>query len=172
MNKIYHVKDILDEEATPVNKVEKSINDEILHFNEGKFRRKHAILRFLDLATHVSLTADHVNEDELSSFLDAYDNARWLKGKGNKTLTYAYDCYWRTRKKSLLDLKPRCTKIHIPGSSDIGVITAKPDGMTELPRIFDNILGFTENYPLDVHQHTGVSCFENMRVSPTHFRLL
>ena len=152
--KIYHVKDILDENKLRLStKDEKSINDEILHFNEGKFRRKHAILRFLDLATHVSLTADHVNEDELSSFLDAYDNARWLKGKGNKTLTtYAYDCYWRARKKSLLDLEPRCTKIHA-GSSDIGVITAKPDGMTELPRIFDNILGFTENYPLDVHQN-------------------
>ena len=39
--------------------------------------------------------------------------------------------------------------------------------MTELPRIFDNILGFTENYPLDVHQNPPRDLMlENMQVSP------
>ena len=109
-DKIYHVKDILDENKLRLStNVEKSINDEILHFNEGKFRRKHAILRFLDLATHVSLTADHVNEDELSSFLDAYDNARWLKGRKQDSYHLCIRLLLESEEKVIVGFK---TEVH------------------------------------------------------------
>ena len=129
----------------------KSVEDEKVYFNAGMTKRKHAILRFNDLATYLSLEIGEVNDAELHSYLSAYDNIRWLKGRSGLS-TYAYDCYWRNRIPSGTDLQPRCTKIHAQPSA-IGVITAQPDGVEEIPRIFENIHGFTRNYPLDVHMH-------------------
>ena len=147
----YHVTEVDAERISLSSNLRKSVENEKVYFNADMTKRKHAILRFNDLATYLSLEIGEVNDAELHSYLSAYDSIRWLKGRSGLS-TYAYDCYWSNRVASGTDLLPRCTKIHAQPSA-IGVITAQPDGVEEVPRIFENIHGFTSNYPLDVHMH-------------------